>query len=84
MSQIETDWAAFTDNAKPMAIANQPTLNAQTFVDLAEDLPDISGRTFTSTKNNTLNFGSENYNDYAKIPQSVRNKIETKGWVINV
>lgn len=84
MSQIETDWAAFTNNAKPMAIANQSTLNAQTFIDLAEDLPDISGRTFTSTKNNTLNFGSANYNDYVKIPQSVRNKIEAKGWIINV
>lgn len=82
-SQIEKDWTT-SGSYTPIPIATQATLNAQTFIDLAEDLPDISGRTFTSTKNNTLNFGQTNYNDYEKIPKTVRDKIEAKGWVLSI
>lgn len=82
-SQIEIDWST-KSNMRPLPIATQATLNSQTFVDLAEDLPDISGRTFNSTLNNTLNFDSTIYNDYTKFPQSVRDKITAKGWIIQI
>lgn len=83
-SQIETDWTQTPTDRHPLPIATQATLNAQTFVDLAEDLPDISGRTFTSVDNKTLNFGQTNFNDYTKFPQSVRDKITAKGWVLAI
>lgn len=82
-SQIEVDWTQNT-NRYPLKICNKASLNAQHYVDLAEDLPDISGRTFNSNLNNTLNVGSDNYNDYTKFPQSVRDKITAKGWIIQI
>ena len=61
-----------------------PSLNAQTFVDLAEDLPDISLNSEISNYSKTLCFGQTNFNDYTKFPQSVRDKITAKGWIIAI
>lgn len=60
------------------------TLNAQTFIDLAEDLPDANQYTFANSDWSKLNIGSVNYNDYVKIPQSVRDKITAKGWILSI
>lgn len=60
------------------------TLNVQTFIDLAEDLPDANQYTFANSAWNKLNIGSTNYNDYVKIPQSIRDKITAKGWILAI
>lgn len=60
-----------------------PSLNAQTFIDLAEDLPDVNG-IITIDSCRTLCFGVTNYNDYTKFPQSVRDKITAKGWILSI
>lgn len=60
------------------------TLNAQTFIDLAEDLPDASQYTFANSAWNALSVGDTNYNDYTKFPQSVRDKITAKGWIVQI
>ena len=55
-------------------------MNAKHYVDLAEDLPDITSLEIT-TKAKTLTIGT-NYNDFTKFPQTVRDKILAKGWLI--
>ena len=55
-------------------------MNAKHYVDLAEDLPDITSLDLTE-KGKTLIIGS-NFNNYDKFPQTVRNKILAKGWLI--
>ena len=55
-------------------------MNAKHYVDLAEDLPDITSLDLTQ-KAKTLTIGN-NYNDFTKFPQTVRDKILAKGWLI--
>lgn len=61
-------------------ICTVTNLNAQHYIDLAEDLPDITGLG-VSDNNRTLTIG-ENFNDFTKFPQTVRDKIFAKGWLI--
>lgn len=67
-------------NKHSTIICTQTTLNAQHYIDLAEDLPDINGLGINDN-NRTLTIG-QNYNDFEKFPQNVRNKILAKGWLI--
>lgn len=67
-------------NAQATQICTQTSLNAQHYIDLAEDLPDISTLGINDNYR-TLTIG-ENYNDFTKFPQTVRDKILAKGWLI--
>ena len=62
------------------AICKSTNMNAKHYVDLAEDLPDITSLDLTQ-KAKTLTIGN-NYNDFTKFPQTVRDKILAKGWLI--
>ena len=62
------------------AICTSQQMNAKHYVDLAEDLPDINGLGI-SDNNRTITIGN-NYNDFEKFPQTVRDKILAKGWLI--
>ena len=55
-------------------------MNAKHYVDLAEDLPDITSLNLTE-QGKTISIGT-NYNDFTKFPQTVRDKILAKGWLI--
>ena len=61
-------------------ICTVANMNAKHYIDLAEDLPNITSLEITE-KGKTLKIGS-NYNDYDKFPQNVRDKILAKGWLI--
>ena len=61
-------------------ICTSANMNAKHYVDLAEDLPDITSLDLTE-KGKTLIIGT-NYNDFTKFPQTVRDKILAKGWLI--
>lgn len=72
--------AVETLNNNPI-ICTSEQMNAKHYIDLAEDLPDI-------TSNNLTDFGrtlyvGPNYNDFTKFPQTVRDKIFAKGWLIS-
>lgn len=68
-----------TKNNNP-SICTSANMNAKHYVDLAEDLPDITSLDL-SEKGKTLIIGT-NYNDFTKFPQTVRDKILAKGWLI--
>jgi hypothetical protein len=55
-------------------------MNAQHYIDLAEDLPDISNLDITDT-NKVLSIGS-NYNDTTKFTDAIKEKIQNKGWSV--
>ena len=55
-------------------------MNAKHYVDLAEDLPDINGLGISDSPR-TIKIGN-NFNDFVKFPQTVRDKILAKGWLI--
>ena len=55
-------------------------MNAKHYVDLAEDLPDITSLDLTE-QGKKLIIGT-NYNNFTKFPQTVRDKILAKGWLI--
>lgn len=61
-------------------ICTSVNMNAKHYVDLAEDLPDITSLDITEDAK-TLTIGT-NYNDFTKFPQTVRDKILAKGWFI--
>lgn len=71
--------AVETKNNNP-SICTSANMNAKHYVDLAEDLPDITSLDL-SEKGKTLIIGT-NYNDFTKFPQTVRDKILAKGWLI--
>lgn len=73
------NFAVESKNNDPI-LCTSANMNAKHYVDLAEDLPDITSLELTE-KGKTLKIGS-NYNDYDKFPQTVRNKILAKGWLI--
>ena len=50
------------------------------YIDLAEDLPNIQDLNI-SDANKTINIG-ENWNNFTKFPQTLRDKITAKGWKI--
>lgn len=62
-------------------ICKSVNMNAKHYVDLAEDLPDITSLDSTE-QGKTISIGP-NYNDFTKFPQTVRDKILAKGWLIN-
>lgn len=64
-------------------ICTNAGLDAETFVEMANDIPDITALNISNDLK-TLNFGSTLYNDTTKIPSSVRKQITDKGWIINV
>ena len=61
-------------------ICTSSNMNAQHYIDLAEDLPDVTSLDLTETAR-TLKIGA-NYNNFTKFPQTVRDKILAKGWLI--
>lgn len=69
------------NNIGNSVICKEANLNAQHYIDLAEDIPDIRNSNITNTTYKTLKVGV-NYNDFTKFPQSLRTKIEDKGWII--
>lgn len=73
------NYAVETKNNNP-SICTSANMNAKHYVDLAEDLPDITSLDL-SEKGKTLIIGT-NYNDFTKFPQTVRDKILAKGWLI--
>lgn len=79
-----TGWFNLTVVAKNRniltTICTSSNMNAQHYIDLAEDLPDVTSLDLTETAK-TLKIGA-NFNDYDKFPQTVRNKILAKGWLI--
>ena len=72
---------ATLQNIKDTNICKEANLNTQHYIDLAEDIPDITGSGITNDITRTLKIGS-NYNDYTKFPQTLRDKIIAKGWII--
>lgn len=72
---------ATVQNIQEAAICKEANLNAQHYIDLAEDIPDITGSDITNEDYKTLRVGP-NYNNYTKFPQSLRDKIIAKGWKI--
>lgn len=73
------NFAVESKNNNPV-LCTSANMNAKHYVDLAEDLPDITSLDLTE-KGKTLKIG-ENYNDFTKFPQTVRDKILAKGWLI--
>lgn len=73
------NFAVESKNNNPI-LCTSANMNAKHYVDLAEDLPDITSLDLTE-KGKTLKIG-ENYNDFTKFPQTVRDKILAKGWLI--
>ena len=71
--------AVETKNNNPI-LCTSANMNSKHYVDLAEDLPDITSIEMTE-KGKTLSIGP-NYNDFTKFPQTVRDKILAKGWLI--
>ena len=61
-------------------ICTSSNMNAQHYIDLAEDLPDVTSLDLTEIAR-TLKIG-DNFNNYDKFPQTVRDKILAKGWLI--
>ena len=72
---------ASLQNIQESNICKGSNLNNQHYIDLAEDIPDITGSGITKDYIKTLNIGV-NYNDYIKFPQTLRDKIIAKGWII--
>lgn len=68
-------------NIKDTDICREANLNVQHYIDLAEDIPDITNVNITNDITKTLKVGP-NYNDYIKFPQTLRDKIIAKGWLI--
>lgn len=64
-------------------ICTNAGLDAETFVEMANDIPDITALNISNDLK-TLNFGTILYNDTTKIPSNVRKQITDKGWIINV
>lgn len=73
---------ATLQNIQETNICKEANLNAQHYIDLAEDIPDITGSGITDDNKKTLKIGP-NYNDYTKFPQTLRDKIIAKGWIIS-
>ena len=61
-------------------ICTSTHLNAQHYIDLAEDIPDINGLDIKDA-NKTINIG-ENWNDASKWNDTLREKIQSKGWIV--
>ena len=72
---------ATVQNIQEAEICKEANLNAQHYIDLAEDIPDITDSDITNEYYKTLRVGP-NYNNYTKFPQSLRDKIIAKGWKI--
>lgn len=73
-------WFRLTVNALGSSlICTEASLNAQHYIDLAEDIPDITNSGITNDIYKILVIGP-NYNDFTKFPQNLRDKIEAKGW----
>lgn len=61
-------------------ICTSKYLEKDHYIDLAEDLPNIKDLGINDA-NKTINIG-ENWNDFTKFPQTLRDKITAKGWKI--
>lgn len=72
---------ATVQNIQEAEICKEANLNAQHYIDLAEDIPDITGSGITNEYYKTLRVGP-NYNNFDKFPQILRDKIIAKGWKI--
>lgn len=72
---------ATVQNIQEPEICKEANLNAQHYIDLAEDIPDITSSSITNEHYKTLKVGP-NYNNFDKFPQILRDKIIAKGWKI--
>lgn len=63
-------------------ICTLKNLTKKHYDDMIEDLPDLNGVTISNDSYKTLSIG-ENYDDWEKLPQSSRDKILAKGWLIS-
>lgn len=62
-------------------ICTLQNLTKKHYDDMIEDLPDLTGVEITNDSYKTLTIG-ENFDDWEKLPQSSRDKILAKGWLI--
>ncbi len=67
-------------NKSKTYICTSPNLNAQHYIDLAEDIPDINGLDI-SDNYKTITIG-ENWNDTSKWNDTIKEKIQSKGWIV--
>lgn len=61
-------------------ICTSSYLNAQHYIDLAEDIPDINGLNI-SDDYKTITIGT-NWNDTSKWNDTIKEKIQSKGWIV--
>lgn len=61
-------------------ICTSSYLNAQHYIDLAEDIPDINGLDI-SDNYKTITIGT-NWNDTSKWNDTLKEKIQSKGWIV--
>ena len=63
-------------------ICTSVNLTKKHYDDMIEDLPDLNGVEISNDSYKTLTIG-ENFDDWEKLPQSSRDKIHAKKWLIS-
>ena len=69
------------ENKSDVGICKHSTLNAQTWEDLVEDLPDLTGLNIQDSYR-TLHVGTSNIQNKQTLTSSCITRIEGKGWII--
>lgn len=73
---------ATLQNLAKTYICTLKNLTKKHYDDMIEDLPDLTGVTISNDSYKTLTIG-ENFDNWEKLPQSSRDKILAKGWLIS-
>ena len=69
-------------NVAKTYICTYVNLTKKHYDDLITDLPDLTGVEITNDSYKTLTIG-ENFDDWTKLPQTSRDAILAKGWLIS-
>ena len=69
-------------NVAKTYICTSVNLTKKHYDDMIEDLPDLNGVEISNDSYKTLTIG-ENFDDWEKLPQSSRDKIHAKKWLIS-
>ena len=69
-------------NVAKTYICTYINLNKQHYDDLIADLPDLTGVEISNASYKTLTIG-DNFDDWDKLPQTSRDAILAKGWIIS-
>ena len=67
---------------QPDCSTNDPNTAKKHYDDLILDLPDLTGVEITNDSYKTLTIG-DNFDDWTKLPQTSRDAILAKGWLIS-